>query len=212
MIENAERTVLREAQLQSNLERGIVEAEQRFLAALGEEKLRAMEMPEPKLLDALGLSEPEARGAMVLLNLDKFDGALGTQMHQEINDSRARPTWRQSEKDVAVLFPSYNAQQSFIGGKEVPYATPGSSRPDFYETGSSIEVKNYNVTSESGRKSLINTVVDQVNKRIMHLPDGTKQTIIIDVRGQQVTNEVLRQIKASIIDKCSTEVIIRFMR
>ena len=32
VIENAERTVLREAQLQSNLERGIVEAEQQYLA------------------------------------------------------------------------------------------------------------------------------------------------------------------------------------
>ena len=74
VIANAEKTVLGEAQLQSNLERGIVEAEQQYLATLGEEKLRAMEMPEPELLDALGLSEPEARGAMVLLNLDKFDG------------------------------------------------------------------------------------------------------------------------------------------
>ncbi len=77
VIENAEKTVLGEAQLQSNLERGILEAERRYLAALGEEKLRAMEMPEYELLDALGLSEPEARGAMVLLNLDKFDGTDG---------------------------------------------------------------------------------------------------------------------------------------
>ena len=126
--------------------------------------------------------------------------------------STSRPTWRQSETDVGDLNPSYEAQKSFLNGKEVPYATRGSSRPDFYTTGSSIEVKNYNVTNSSGRNSLINTVSNQVNKRITDLPSGTKQTIIIDVRGQQVTNDVLRQIRTSILEKCNTDVIIQFMR
>ena len=44
------------------------------------------------------------------------------------------------------------------------------------------------------------------------LPSGTKQTIIIDVRGQQVTNDVLRQIRTSILEKCNTDVLIQFMR
>ena len=126
--------------------------------------------------------------------------------------STSRPTWRQSETDVGDLNPSYEAQKSFLNGKEVPYATRGSSRPDFYTTGLSIEVKNYNVTNSSGRNSLINTVSNQVNKRITDLPSGTKQTIIIDVRGQQVTNDVLRQIRTSILEKCNTDVIIQFMR
>ena len=126
--------------------------------------------------------------------------------------STSRPTWRQSETDVGDLNPSYEAQKSFLNGKEVPYATRGSSRPDFYTTGLSIEVKNYNVTNSSGRNSLINTVSNQVNKRITDLPSCTKQTIIIDVRGQQVTNDVLRQIRTSILEKCNTDVIIQFMR
>ena len=127
-------------------------------------------------------------------------------------DSTQRPTWRQSETDVGELNPDYEAQKSFLNGKEVPYATCGSSRPDFYTTGSSIEVKNYNVTNNFGRNSLINTVSNQVNKRIADLPSGTKQTIIIDVRGQQITNDVLRQIKISILEKCNTDVLIQFMR
>ena len=126
--------------------------------------------------------------------------------------SISRPTWRQSETDVGDLNPNYETQKSFLNGKEVPYATRGSSRPDFYTTGSSIEVKNYNVTNNFGRNSLINTVSNQVNKRIADLPSGTKQTIIIDVRGQQVTNDVLRQIRTSILKKCNTDVLIQFMR
>ena len=123
-----------------------------------------------------------------------------------------RPSWKQSETDVGILKPNYEAQKSFLNGKEVPYATRGSSRPDLYTTGSSIEVKNYNVTNSSGRNSLIRTISNQVNQRITHLPSGTKQTIIIDIRGQQVTNDVLRQIRSSILNKCDTDVIIQFMR
>ena len=78
--------------------------------------------------------------------------------------------------------------------------------------GSSIEVKNYNVTNSSGRNSMIRIISNQVNQRIIHLPSGTKQTIIIDIRGQQVTNDVVRQIRSSILNKCNTDVIIQFMR
>ncbi|MFU0792088.1 MAG: hypothetical protein ACFWT6_19440 [Virgibacillus proomii] len=94
-----------------------------------------------------------------------------------------RPSWRQSEKDVGTNYPDYEEQKAFKKGKEVPYGTSGSSRPDFYSTKKSIEVKNYNVTSSSGRSRLINNVVKQVNKRIDDLPRGTTQTVTIDVRG-----------------------------
>mgnify|MGYP003302809988 CR=1 FL=1 len=68
------------------------------------------------------------------------------------------------------------------------------------------------VISNAGRNSLINIVSNQVNQRISDLPSSTKQTIIIDVRGQQITNDVLRQIRTSILEKCNTDVLIQFMR
>ena len=43
------------------------------LAAQGEAKLRTMEMPTPRELEAMNASEAEARGAMVLLNIEQFD-------------------------------------------------------------------------------------------------------------------------------------------
>ncbi|WP_202752250.1 hypothetical protein [Heyndrickxia sporothermodurans] len=38
----------------------------------------------------------------------------------------------------------------------------------------------------------------QINKRISDLPYKTKQSVIIDVRGQNVTRDVLRDIKQKI--------------
>lgn len=94
----------------------------------------------------------------------------------------------------------------------MPYGTSGSSRPDFYTNGHSIEVKNYDVTSSGGRSRLVNNVSNQVNKRINDLPSGTSQTVIIDVRGQNVSNDVLRGIRDSITEKTGGNVQIQFMR
>ncbi|VYT97218.1 hypothetical protein [Clostridium tertium] len=123
-----------------------------------------------------------------------------------------RPSWRQSELDVQSDFPDYNPQKSFIDGDEVPYGTKGSSRPDFYKEGASIEVKNYKVTTSEGRSRLINNISNQVNKRITDLPSGTSQTIIIDVRGQNVSNDVLRSIRDKILEKSNVNVNIQFKR
>jgi toxin YqcG len=59
---------------------------------------------------------------------------------------------------------------------------------------------------------LIRNVSNQVSKRLKDLPPNTKQTIIIDVRGQNVTNDVLRSIRNEIIENTSGKVEIRFKR
>lgn len=126
----------------------------------------------------------------------------------------SRPSWRQSEVDVGKMNPDYRPQVSFLNGKEVPYGTPGSSRPDYYKIGSSLEVKNYNVTTDSGRESLIRVVSEQVKQRIINLPKDTTQTIIIDVRGQQVVSSTLKQLRDSILSSCGSDsgVLIQFMK
>ena len=121
-----------------------------------------------------------------------------------------RPSWRQSEIDVEKDFPDYNAQKSFKDGIEVPYGEKGSSRPDLYQTGHSIEVKNYKITTSSGRSRLVNNVSKQVEKRISDLPDGTKQSVIIDIRGQDVSDEILEGLYEKIMNKTNGNVDIRF--
>ncbi|WJE54335.1 WXG100 family type VII secretion target [Bacillus cereus] len=110
----------------------------------------------------------------------------------------ARPSWRASEDYAGGLYPEpkYSDQVSFKDREEVPYGTKGSTRPDRYshDISHSIEVKNYNVMTSSGRRSLINVVVKQFEDRLRHLPEGANQTVLIDVRGQKVTKDILKEI------------------
>jgi hypothetical protein len=102
-----------------------------------------------------------------------------------------RPTWRQSELDAVADFPEYKAQKSFMNGKEVPYGTKGSVRPDYYKSGFSVDIKNYNVESASSRSNLARNIETQYFQRIENLPDGTKQAVLIDVRGQNISISAL---------------------
>ncbi|MGG3045644.1 WXG100 family type VII secretion target [Bacillus anthracis] len=127
----------------------------------------------------------------------------------------ARPHWRESEKHAEGMYPEpkYSDQVSFKNREEVPYGTKGSTRPDRYshEAGHSIEVKNYNVMTSSGRRSLINIVVKQFEDRLKHLPEGSNQTVVIDVRGQDATREILKQIREEINQRTfgQAEIIIK---
>ncbi len=90
---------------------------------------------------------------------DKFKLLIADAENDTIEE---RPSWRESEIYVGNLNPDYEAQKSFLNGEGVSYGTKGSSRPDFYTIGSSIEVKNYNVTTTYGRNALIDTALRQV--------------------------------------------------
>lgn len=119
---------------------------------------------------------------------------------QNLGPINVRPDWRQSEKDVGQkLGEGYTDQISFKDGKEVPYGTKDSTRPDWYKIGRSIEVKNYDIQTTDGQKRLIDNIIEQSIERAKHLPDGTFQSLEIDVRGQQIDRNILE----SIVDKIS---------
>jgi hypothetical protein len=142
--------------------------------------------------------------------LDDVGNAAVDTVKKDKGIDKTRPSWRQSEIDVEKDFPEYNAQKSFKEGKEVPYGEKGSSRPDLYQTGHSIEVKNYKITTSSGRSRLVNNVSKQVEKRLSDLPSGTKQSVIIDIRGQNVSDEILDELYEKIMKKNNGKVDIRF--
>ena len=85
-------------------------------------------------------------------------------------------------------------------------------RPEYYhyDIKHSIEVKNYNIETSAGRNSLINNVSSQVKQRVIHLPEGTKQTIVIDIRGQNISSSSLREIRNRIIEKSGSNVEVLF--
>lgn len=113
-----------------------------------------------------------------------------------------RPSWRQSEIDVENMYEGYDTQKSFKDGKEVTYGTEGSTRPDMYKPGHSIEVKNYNLETSSGRRNMQAELTRQYNQRLTNLPQGTKQTAVVDVRGQNVSPQDLVNIEQNIVTSC----------
>ncbi|EJR22770.1 T7SS effector LXG polymorphic toxin [Bacillus cereus] len=164
-----------------------------------------------KLL-AVGMMTPYGKGVKIVDKLHdlKKVGDVKKATSGSAGGIKNRPTWRQSEIDVEKDFPDYNAQKSFKDGKEVPYGEKGSSRPDLYQVGHSIEVKNYKITTSSGRSRLANNVSKQVEKRLSDLPNGTKQSVIIDIRGQNVSDEILDELYEKIMNKTNGKVDIRF--
>ena len=123
-----------------------------------------------------------------------------------------RPSWRNSEIAAENEFKDYKPQKSFKNGEEVPYGTKGSVRPDLYKNTSSIDVKNYNLSSKRGQTNLINNIVSQYKKRIDNLPTGTKQTVLIDVRGQNIDDDILEKIYNDIYTKTDGNMKILFRR
>ena len=117
---------------------------------------------------------------------------------------------RKSEVDTGKNYTNYEPQKSFLNGKEVPYGTKGSVRPDYYIDEHSVEVKNYNIETHYGQNSLVYNISKQVKQRLSNLPEGTRQTIVIDVRGQLVNNSILKEIKDRIITKVGFDVEILF--
>ncbi|WFR59086.1 hypothetical protein QA584_08370 [Anaerocolumna sp. AGMB13025] len=125
------------------------------------------------------------------------------------NKTINRPSWRQSEIDASKQFPEYAEQKSFIDGNEVPYGTKGSVRPDLYKEGSSIDVKNYKVETATGRSNLAKNIAKQYYQRVDKLPDGTKQTVLIDIRGQNVSNADLTSLYNDIMKRTNNGITIK---
>ena len=129
--------------------------------------------------------------------------------------ANGRPSHRQSEKDVGKdLGTGWREQVSYKDGKEVPYGTKGSTRPDWCNGNTcGIEDKNYNIAANIN--GLINNVSKQALHRAENLPAGMQQRIIIDVRGQIVTPNQERTIIKGIVEKSNGVIAptsIRFKR
>ena len=164
-----------------------------------------------------GIEVPEIALTMenssgIVSESDKVSEFSSNESASEVADIPKRPTWKQSELDAGDLYPGYDTQKSFLNGDVVPHGTEGSSRPEYYLDGHSVEVKNYKIDTNRGINNLANNVSKQVNKRINNLPPFTEQTIVIDVRGQNYTNEILRKIIAQITARCKIKVKIIFLK
>jgi filamentous hemagglutinin len=62
-----------------------------------------------------------------------------------------------------------------------------------------VEVKNYNIATNSNE--LVNNIVQQAIDRQANLPAGMRQEVLIDIRGQVVSQAQRDSIKVAIADK-----------
>ena len=94
--------------------------------------------------------------------------------------------------------------------KKLNYVRLQNLRPDYYKDGFCVDIKNYNVESASGRSNLARNIEKQYYQRIENLPDGTKQSVMIDVRGQNVSDEALGALYDDIMRRTNNGVEILF--
>ena len=82
------------------------------------------------------------------------------------------------------------------GGKRCREAVPnGKQLAREVSTGRKPEsLCQLNLESNSGRRNLVRNIVKQYEQRLMHLPEGSKQSVQIDLRGQNVSDEVLTKL------------------
>lgn len=116
-------------------------------------------------------------------------------------DSPGRPTPQDSEKKAKEIYGG-DEQRSYKDGREVPYGTLGSTRPDIVRSTSNgvleaIEVKNYDLSN--GTSQLVNELSRQISDRCENMPNGTIQRVCLDIRGQDLLPEKIEEIKNQIL-------------
>lgn len=120
--------------------------------------------------------------------------------------------WLKSENKVLKMYSGFKPKVSFKNGVEVPYGIKGSVCPDGYMNGYSLEVKRYNLSTQSNVRNLINVVSTQINQRVIHLPPGTKQIIAIDIEDQLYDDFLTHYIEDMIMIKTNFEpVLIKYI-
>ena len=134
--------------------------------------------------------------------------------------TRNIPLPRQSEIDVLNQNKNAVEQISYLDGQKVSLSTPGATRPDVViqnadGTVKAIEVKNYNLKSYDSRQTLIHELKRQVSSRMKHLPPGSTQEIVLDVRGRGYSTEFLEKVVAYIqghLDSIYTDIPVSIYR
>ena len=126
-----------------------------------------------------------------------------------------RPAPRQSEIEIRYLYRSIGVggETSYRHGSAIRYGARGSTRPDITGSGFLGEIKNYYLFDNStgavrnrALRRLITTLRTQIRQRaIGHRATISRQTIILDLRGQNTNPEGIRQICERISSSLSDE-------
>ncbi len=114
------------------------------------------------------------------------------------------PQWRQAE--LRALNENGGFEQlSYLNGKQVEFGTPGATRPDvitnMVDHIEAIEVKYYNLESPSSLSTLYSEIEREVSARVVNLPAGSTQKVILDVTGRGFSETTCNVVKQQIWDR-----------
>jgi filamentous hemagglutinin len=95
------------------------------------------------------------------------------------------------------------AQVPFLDGERVEGGgrPAGSSVPDYCDIAGNcfIEVKSFDLSTPAKITSLISSITRQARQRLGNLPEGARQQVLIDVRGQNVSDATRNNIVDRIV-------------
>ena len=124
-------------------------------------------------------------------------GAVTGGLAAKFKLSRSVRTWAASE-DYALRLYGGNAQCAFLNGEEVAWSTAGSTRPDIVrqvgEHLEAIEVKNYNLANSASLAELRQTLTQEIKARVLHLPAGSTQRVVLDVGGRNFSDDLISSV------------------
>lgn len=109
--------------------------------------------------------------------------------------------WRQAELRALMEYGG-KEQATYLEGQEVPFGIQGATRPDVVRTVGdhleAIEVKFYNLESRASRSVLYRELEREVSDRIVNMPKGTTQRIVLDVTGRGFSEETVTMVQKDI--------------
>lgn len=113
-------------------------------------------------------------------------------------------TPRESEADVLSKYGG-EEQISYLNGEKVGSGVKGSTRPDIVkQVGNkleAIEVKNYDL--KNNKSLLLKSLKKEISDRVTHMPSGTLQRIVLDVRGRGYSeaflNSIIKEIQSELM-------------
>jgi len=85
-------------------------------------------------------------------------------------------------------------QVSYKDGKEVSSVTKGATRPDLVIGNEAIEVKRYSLSGGINLNNLRRVLEQQVADRMVNLPKGMTQRIVLDVEGRGYTQRYVNAV------------------
>lgn len=114
-------------------------------------------------------------------------------------DNGDRPTPTQAEEEIGYLYRSIGKGErevSYIHGRRTYRGKSGSTRPDVVDQSVMVEVKR---VKPGNKSSLHGKLKTQIPKRATEGPAGAKQTVVVDVRGLNVSREQMQKTAKEIV-------------